>query len=83
MSVILSSREFNQQLSQAKKAACRGPVFITSRGKPVHVLLSFEEYSRLSGARGQIADLLAMPDAAEVELVVKRPHDWPRTIDLS
>jgi antitoxin (DNA-binding transcriptional repressor) of toxin-antitoxin stability system len=31
----LSSREFNQNTSHAKKAALKGPVFITDRGKPV------------------------------------------------
>ena len=29
-----SSREFNQYVSEAKKAAESGPVFITDRGKP-------------------------------------------------
>jgi prevent-host-death family protein len=46
----LSSREFNQDTSRAKKAAREGPVFITDRGKPAHVLLSIEEgSSRVSG----------------------------------
>ena len=45
-----SSREFNQYVSEAKKAAESGPVFITDRGKPAHVLLSIDEYRRLSGA---------------------------------
>jgi len=30
----LSSREFNQDTSRAKRAAKRGPVFITDRGRP-------------------------------------------------
>ncbi|MCF9010316.1 type II toxin-antitoxin system Phd/YefM family antitoxin, partial [Pseudomonas carnis] len=33
----ISSREFNQDTSGAKKAARKGPVFITDRGKPAHV----------------------------------------------
>jgi predicted nucleic acid-binding protein len=33
----ISSREFNQDTSGAKKAARMGPVFITDRGKPAHV----------------------------------------------
>src|SRR2546429_2100256 len=40
----LSSREFNQDTSRAKRAAKRGPVFITDRGRPSHVLLTVEEY---------------------------------------
>lgn len=57
----LSSREFNQGASEAKRAANQGPVFITDRGRPAHVLLSFEEYQRLTQQRSNIADALAMP----------------------
>ena len=35
----LSSRELNQDVTRAKKAAKNGPVFITDRGKPAPVLL--------------------------------------------
>jgi prevent-host-death family protein len=63
----LSSREFNQDTSRAKKAAAHGPVFITDRGKPAHVLLSIEEYQRLAGTRRKIADALAMPGIADIE----------------
>ena len=45
----LSSREFNQDASGAKKAAKQGPVFITDRGRPAHVLLSIDDYQRLAG----------------------------------
>jgi prevent-host-death family protein len=57
----LSSREFNQGASEAKRAANQGPVFITDRGRPAHVLLSIEEYQRLTQQRRNIADALAMP----------------------
>jgi prevent-host-death family protein len=63
----LSSREFNQDASKAKKAAKRGPVFITDRGRPAHVLLTIEEYRKITNKQENILDLLAMPDAAEVE----------------
>lgn len=63
----LSSREFNQDTSRAKKAAKRGPVFITDRGRPAHVLLTIEEYQKIADKRESIVDLLAMPDANEVE----------------
>jgi prevent-host-death family protein len=63
----LSSREFNQDTSRAKKAAGRGPVFITDRGKPAHVLLSIAEYQRLAGMHRKIADALAMPGIADIE----------------
>ena len=64
----LSSREFNQDTSRAKRAAKRGPVFITDRGRPSHVLLTIEEYQKLN-SKGQrsLADLLAMPASEEID----------------
>lgn len=63
----LSSREFNQDTSRAKKAAKRGPVFITDRGRPAHVLLTIADYQKITGKHETILDLLAMPGVAEVE----------------
>ncbi len=60
MSSTISSREFNQNVSAAKRAAETEPVFITDRGRPAHVLLSIEQYRRLSAARGTIVQMLAM-----------------------
>ena len=63
----LTSREFNQDASGAKKAANDGPVIITDRGRPAHVLLSIEEYQRLTGNIQSIVDLLAMPNAEDID----------------
>lgn len=63
----LSSREFNQDTGRAKKAAADGPVFITDRGKPAHVLLSIQEYQRITGVHRNIVDALAMPGIADIE----------------
>jgi prevent-host-death family protein len=79
----LSSREFNQRISEAKKAANKGPVFITDRGKPAHVLLNIEEYKRVAGGRQKIADLLAMPGIEDVPLDIPQQRDLPRPADLS
>ena len=57
----LSSREFNQNTSGAKKAARKGPVFITDRGQPSHVLLSIEEYRRLKEEPASLRDALMDP----------------------
>jgi prevent-host-death family protein len=80
---ILTSREFNQETSKAKRAANRGPVFITDRGRTSYVLLSIEEYRRLAGAERKIADLLAMPDGEEIEFDAPRLDDLPHAADLS
>jgi prevent-host-death family protein len=45
----LSSREFNQDTGRAKQASRSGPVFITDRGRPAHVLITIEEYQKLTG----------------------------------
>ena len=79
----LSSRELNQDVSRAKKAAKSGPVFITDRGKPAHVLLSIEQYQRLTGTRQKIADLLAMPGIEDIELEISLLRDLARPADLS
>ena len=80
----LSSREFNQDTSRAKRAAKRGPVFITDRGRPSLVLLTAEEYERITSGQKSIADLLAMPEAAEVEFDPPRlTGDLHEETDLS
>lgn len=62
-----TSREFNQDIRRTKKAADAGPVFITDRGRPVHVLLSIQEYRRLTGSGRSIADALAMDEDVEFD----------------
>lgn len=79
----LSSREFQQNASQAQKAAQKGPVFITSRGKPMHVLLSIEEYRRITGKQAKIGDLLGMPGVEDIELEIPKLNELPRPADLS
>jgi prevent-host-death family protein len=83
MITTLSSREFNQDTSKAKKAAKKGPVFITDRGKPAHVLLSIEDYRRLAGGQRKIADALAMPGGEDIEFEPPRAEIKTRRADLS
>jgi prevent-host-death family protein len=78
----LSSREFNQRASDAKRAARNGPVFITDRGHPAHVLLSIEDYRRLTGGQQKIADLLALPGVEKVEFDTPKPRDLARSAKL-
>jgi prevent-host-death family protein len=78
-----SSRQFNQDASKAKKAAMAGPVFITDRGRPAHVLLTFDEYKKLTGERTKIADLLAMPGIEDIELEIPKMHDLALPAEFS
>jgi prevent-host-death family protein len=66
----ISSREFQQNANQAQKATRQGPVFITNRGRTAQVLLSIEDYHRLTGKRQNIADLLAISGLADIELEI-------------
>ncbi|GAA4813746.1 antitoxin [Marinicella pacifica] len=80
----LSSREFNQDVSKAKRDSRNGPVFITDRGRASHVLLTIEEYQKLTGNKRSIVDLLAMPDAEAVEFnPPKLDKELFRPADLS
>ncbi|MBO9623587.1 MAG: type II toxin-antitoxin system Phd/YefM family antitoxin [Sphingomonas sp.] len=72
---VVSSREFNQDVSAAKRLARLEPVFVTDRGRPTHVLMSIQAFRQLSGQRESIVDLLALPDSGEAELA---PERWDR-----
>ncbi len=80
---ILSSREFNQDTGKAKKAALQGPVFITDRGKASYVLLTVEEYRKICGAQANMADLLAMPAAGDIEFQPPKANITAQVPDLS
>ncbi|MEL6710377.1 MAG: type II toxin-antitoxin system Phd/YefM family antitoxin [Pseudomonadota bacterium] len=63
----ISSRDFNQDVSRAKRAALSAPVVITDRGKPAHVLLSFQDYEKMQAKQPGITDLLSMPETDIIE----------------
>lgn len=66
----LSSREFNQDTGGAKRAALGGPVYITDRGRPAYVLMTFKEFERLSSDGAGMAEQLSRsPGVGEVEFV--------------
>lgn len=79
----LSSRQFNQDASKAKKAAEVGPVIITDRGRPAHVLLTFSAYKKLTGGHTKIADLMAMPGIEDIEFDIPPLRDQAQAADLS
>jgi prevent-host-death family protein len=96
-SITLTSRQFNQDTSRAKRAAADGPVFITDRGAPAHVLMTIEEYRRLTAGASEpetaetqsLADMLAMDgdvsdafDEILEEVREQLRRETPRPIDL-
>lgn len=65
----MSSRAFNQDLARAKRAAAAGPVFITDRGRPSLVLVTYDDWIRVTGTSTSIADALADAlDVAELDV---------------
>lgn len=71
---MIGSREFNQDVSAAKRLARIEPVFITDRGRPTHVLMSMQDYRRLAGEKESIVDLLAWSGAEGAEPA--SPERW-------
>lgn len=84
---VITSREFNQRLHQAQKAAQTAPVIITNRGEPAYVLMTYEEYTKknLPHSFTTLADLLADPNpkGAEIELTLPpRSRGKRRSVDF-
>jgi prevent-host-death family protein len=77
----LTSREFNQDTARAKKAAAKGPVVITDRGTPAHVLLTYDRYLALTGAT-DIVEILGMVEGADIDFdppkagITAKPVGW-------
>lgn len=89
MTATMTSRQFNQDASGAKRLANEGPVVITDRGRPAHVLMTIEEFRRLrgEGAEGRsLVDLIAQKPTGgwedEIEFDPPRFRDLPREINL-
>ena len=70
----VTSRELNRDVARAKRAARSGPVFITDRGRPAHVLLSIGDYRRLAGKRRSLLDTLSMEGLADIDFQPPRTH---------
>ena len=80
----ISSREFNQDVSKAKRASEQGPVFITDRGTPAHVLLTIQDYHKLLRQDDSVAALLSMPESAGIEFTpIRSIQVTKREVDLS
>jgi PHD/YefM family antitoxin component YafN of YafNO toxin-antitoxin module len=63
---VLTSREFNQDVARAKRAANEGPVIITDRGLPAYVLMRHDTYQSLAGREAGIRALLAHPESEDI-----------------
>lgn len=75
----MSARDFNRDVSAAKRAADHGPVIITDRGRAAYVLLSAPAYEQLTDKRS-IVDWLQTDD--DIEFEPGRLMSLPRAADL-
>lgn len=76
---MISAREFNQNISGAKRAAQSDPVIITDRGDPAFVLMSYATFKELTSGE-RITDLLHLN--VEVEFEPERIAGELREVDL-
>jgi prevent-host-death family protein len=81
--VTVTSREFNQDVTRAKTASEKGPVLITDRGRPAHVLLSIQDFRRLTGQRRSLLQALSMPGLSRIDLKIPERSSWPRPASFS
>lgn len=65
--VTISAREFNQDVSAAKRQAAEEPVVITDRGEPAFVLMAIEDYRRLGEDGQDLVERLSMDDEIDVD----------------
>ena len=73
----ISSRKFNQSVNDAKKLSQTGPLLITEDGRPSHVLLTYENYQRVSGVKENVVDLLSFPGSEDIDLPIVTMKDFP------
>ena len=76
-------QDAKNRLSQVvADAADKGPQTITVRGKPRAVVLSVEEYRKLSKSGGSLLTFLMNSPLKEIELETERSPDIGRDIEL-
>lgn len=59
-----------------------GAQIVTRRGKKVVVMLSYEEYRRLTAPQRNLAQFLLQSPLAGSELNIERDQSLPREVDL-
>ena len=65
-----------------KRAASGDAQTVTVHGKPTAVVVSAEEYARLTRRRGKLSSALLHPELAVEDLDISRSRDTGRTVEL-
>ena len=74
----VTSRAFNQDVSQAKRLARLEPLFVTDRGKPTHVLISIDAFRALVAPAETLIDMLAIDEPVVAEPDWRIAAKWSR-----
>jgi prevent-host-death family protein len=76
-------QEAKNRLSQVVDSALHnGPQTITLRGKPAAVVVSFDEYRKLTQPRTGLAQFFKQSPLCNVELDLSRSADLTREVEL-
>lgn len=76
-------QEAKGNFSQLIKQAAGGDAqVVTVHGKPTAVVVSAEEYARLTRRRGRLSDALLRPDLAIDDIDLTRSRDTGRNVEL-
>ena len=74
-----AKNRFSEVVQKALKA---GPQIVTLRGRETAVILSVEEYRRLTRPKTDLVEFLRSSPLADVELDLERDQDTGREVDL-
>ena len=75
-------REAKNRFSQvAEDAAAYGPQLVTKRGRDAVVILSVEDYERLTHTEDPLVDFLLKSPLAGSEIVIERKRSPGRTVE--
>lgn len=76
-------QEAKSRFSELVERSLRnGAQIVTRRGKKVVVVLSYEEYRRLTATQRNLAQFLLQSPLAGSELEIERDRSLPREVDL-
>lgn len=73
--INMNSQEFDTQLAQAKKASLTSPVIVTEQGTPKHVLLSFDEFHKITSLLNLRYDTHATSTKPEKKQLSNQPNN--------
>lgn len=75
---VITKDEFAEHPDRAMDAAVKGPVYIVEDGEPTHVMLNYDDYTRIKNGDISLAEALAMPGLSDIELDYSLPDESPR-----